>query len=307
MKKMLFASILVALLFNGCGRIIGGAINGVTYAAHTATGIDYPKKSGKIYLESTTIQDTKNINPLAAQLYGFDNVVIKNPTQCDIIPELTDVLTEHGWKITKNKKEADYQISTSVIYCGYTDTWLSKSNREIPIKDRLYYKSFLKFVKRKHLNISGKDLIDNNPKALAVFHKIFDVRKFKNYFNVFDYKYEGAPENVKKMANAMNISSPVKESSYYSITADGLQKGASSMKYSHKGGTAMMAAGIILGMFGDRTIFSGSRVQIKIYNPATKKTDVEFIRQLSPVNKNVRKYKTAKYYADSFASGLFYK
>jgi len=78
------------------------------------------------------------------------------------------------------------------------------------------------------------------------------------------------------------------------------------MQYSHKGGTTMMAAGIILGMFGDTTI-SGSRVQIKIYNPATKKTDVEFIRQLSPVNKNVRKYKRAKYYADSFASGLFYK
>ena len=305
MKKILFVSILVTLFFSGCGRIIDGTVNGIAYVAHTATGIDYPKKSGKIYLESTTIKDTKNINPLDAQLYGFDNVTIKNPTQCDVIPELTDVLTEHGWKITHNKKEADYQISTSVIYCGYANIWLSNSNREIPIKDRYYYKSFLKFMKRKHLNISGKDLIDNNPKALAEFHKIFDVHNFKNYFNVFDYKYDGAPENVKKMANAMNVSSSAKGSGY-SIAADGLQKGASSMQYSHKGGAAMMATGIILGMFSNPDM-SGSKVQIKIYNPATKKIDVKFIEQLSSMNENVDKYRMTKYYSDSFASGLFYK
>lgn len=307
MKKMLFIGmgIAVTLLLSGCGKIIDGTVNGIAYTAHSVTGIDYPKKSGKIYLESTTLEDNKNVTPLNAQLYGFDNKTAKNMMQCDIIPELTDVLTEHGWKITKNKKEADYQIQTSVVYCGYADTWLSKSNRMIPMKKRTYYQSFLKLVKQKGLNLTGKELVENNPKALEKFHEFFTVKQFKSYFNVFDFKYKGAPANVMKMVHADNINAKTNNLSG-NITADGIESGANSMQYSPKGGLAMMGVGLLLGMAGNPT-YSGDKVQIKIYNPKNKKTEIRFIHVLSSMDQNVDKYKMTRYYADSFASGLFYK
>lgn len=307
MKIIIFSLISTLFLLSGCAKMIDGTINGIAYSTHAITGIDYPSKTGKIYIESTTLRDTKNVTPLNAQLYGFDNITAKNPMQCDSLPELTDVLTEHGWKITKNKEEADYQLYTSVVYCGYANRWLVKSNREIPMKKRLFYKGFVS--RYKNISNVGVKLQKNDKHVLELFHNMYDVTKFKNYFNVFDYKYIGAPEKIKKLAEArIHIDKDGKLRTDPHLVAESIGTGASLTNYSVKGGVAMMAVGILFGLTDNHNpTYSGYKTEVTIYNPKTNKTTKKYFSSVSPMDANIYKYDMYKYNADCFASGLFYK
>lgn len=297
----------MSVYFSGCAAINDGIADGVAYTAHSVTGIPYPMKNGKMFIESTTAKDTAHITPLNAQLHGFDNVVATNIMQCDSLPELTDVLTEHGWTITQNKEEADYQISTSVVYCGYASNWLEKSNREQALKDRGYFQTYKFVSKRDNLNITDVQIENEDKEALKKLSAITDVTKVnKNYFNVFDYKYQDAPEHIKSLVNSNTVDANAKLKASSDFTAHSIQTGANTMQYSGKGGTAMMAVGILMGMGGLPT-YSGYKTEIKIYNPQTKATKIEVIEGIIPMNEMVKKYKSYRFDADKLASGLFYK
>lgn len=304
----------VGMYFTGCATINDGIANGVAYTYHSATGIQYPKKSGKIYIESTTTKDTQNVTPLNAQLYGFDAVVAQNIMQCDSLPELTDVLMEHGWEITKNKEEADYHISTSVLYCGYADKWLKESSRDIPLKNRLMTKEVRGESLKNNLNITEEQIESENEEVLKKVMPKIDVTKlFKNYFNVFAYKYKNAPDHIKALAQA-NIEDPnqtLKDPSslpYHTIQG-GTDIARSGMQNANAIGVGLVAAGMLMGANG-QPMYSGYKTEIKIYDPSTKQTKKEYIGGLIPMNssvENVGTYKKYKYNADVLASGLFYK
>ncbi|MFA6195331.1 MAG: hypothetical protein WC656_01650 [Sulfurimonas sp.] len=310
-KISVLALVGVSMYFSGCATINSGIERSITYTAHSVTGIPYPMKSGKIYIESTTAKDTQHVTPLNAQLHGFDNVVATNIMQCDSLPELTEVFIEHGWIITKNKEEADYQLSTSVVYCGYAKDWLSKSNREQSMKERGYYRDFKLLSKQKDLNITDAQIENEEPEALAKLAEYFDVTKVnKNYFNVFDYKYKEAPENIKAMANANSMSAhfELKDPSHHSINA--ISTGAGMMQSNSTAGMAMMGVGLLFGMGHSLPEYSGYKSEIKVYNTQTKETKIEYIENIIPMNSLVEKvgrYENYKGQANYFARGLFYK
>ena len=306
----------LSLYFSGCttmGR-------GMDYTINSMAGIEYPKKSGKIYIESTTKEDTKNITPNNAQLNGFDNVVIKDiEGQCDVIPELTDVLTEHGWVITKNKEEADYQIYTSVVYCGYAGKWLVKSNREIPMKERFYYKSFVNKMKKSGINGTPEDIANQDEKVLAQIVPSYDVTNLKYYFNVYDYRYEGAPDNVKKLLRTIqkkNVDAngwqTENNSAYHGIIAGSNTISAGNTN----GGLALMGAGLLIGLGGDKhPIFSASKIEVKILDTDGNLIKKDSFSMQNKMNKGYDRYDTCpdnrfastKIHVDRFAIGKFYK
>lgn len=329
MKKLTLVSsiTLSALIFAGCS-VKDAVVDSVAYTYHTAAGIPFPKKTGKIYLESTTAKDTQNITPLNAQLYGFDTVVALNIMQCDSLPELTDVLTEHGWEITKNKKEADYHVYTSVLYCGYADDWLGKSHRNIPLEERFFYKDFVIGSKQYNLGVTPEQIQKEDEESLVKLKKYFDTKIHKNYFNVFEqkYKYQYVPDNIKPLLTKENLTvadekiaennTSNNEIKSGNLSSHGIYAGANMSQTSNaKAGMALAATGVLIDALSGNgskraSRLSGYKSEVKIYNPATKETKIEYISGTTGVDSYyvyVGGYKDYKYDADVMASGLFYK
>lgn len=297
-KTLVYTSAL-AVAFSGCATINDGIVDGIAYTTHSVVGVDYPMKTGKIYIESTTAKDTAYITKYNAPFNGFDTVVAENIMQCDSLPELIDVLMDHGWEITKNRNEADYLVSVSTLYCGYADSWLKASNRNIPVKDRFYYKDITGYSNSHSLGLDEDKMAQQNEEELKKAYKYIRVDNFKNYFNVFDYKYDGAPEKIKKLAYS-NIHGNISElKSGYTLSTDMMSKGYG------KAGLAVAAMDIIFG--DNKPVYAGYETEITIYDPSTKETKKDYFGGLSPLNKNVSTYKNYRYEVDSYASGIFYK
>lgn len=317
-----------ALLFSGCS-VKDGIVDSVAYTYHTATGIPFPKKSGKIYLESTTLKDTQNVTPQNALLHGFDMVVAENIMQCDSLPELTDVLTEHGWEITKNKEEADYHVYTSVLYCGYPDNWLRNSHRNIPVEERAFYKDFIVASKQYELDVTPEQIQKEDGESLTKILKYYNTKNHKNYFNVFEqkYKYKYVPEHIKSLLAKENLAvadekviennASNNEQKSGNLTSHGIHTGASmSQTGNAKAGMAIAATGVLIDVLsgnGSKKAagLAGYKSEVKIYNPATKETKIEYIGGTTGVDSYYvyvgGVYKDYKYDADVMASGLFYK
>ncbi|MBW6487536.1 hypothetical protein [Sulfurimonas sp.] len=329
MKKVTLLLLAIgALFFSGCS-VTNGVVDSVAYSYHSIKGIPFPKKTGKIYLESTTAKDTQNVTPLNSLLYGFDTEVAQNIMQCDSLPELTDVLTEHGWEITKNKEEADYHVYTSVLYCGYAEKWLKKSHRNIPLKDRVYYNAFIISNDKYELNITPEQIEKEDEESLKKLQKYYDAKNIKNYFNVFEqkYKYKYVPEHIKTLLTEENLVATDEEVVENNITKNerktgnlsshGIQTGATmSQTGNAKAGIALATVGVMIDVLSGSgskkaSELSGYKSEVKIYNPATKETKIEYISGITGVDSYYvyvgGVYKDYKYDADVMASGLFYK
>ena len=304
----IYISIIFLLLFSGCAL----------------SGPKYPKKTAKIYIESTTKKDTKNITPLNGQLYGFDNVVSENTMQCDVLPELTDVLTQRGWTTTKNKSEADYQISVSTVYCGYPLSNMHNSNKTIPIQDRVTFKEMYKLSQQFDSNITYEDLINENKKALKTMQMYFDVKNYNpDYYNVYSNKYLDAPGHVKKLVTSKierqeyahyrtktNRGYDIKKTTNSNTLNRNVQSSASANNYNSNAGAAML--GISLLMSGDgptkkpnENEVSGYAVIFKIYNPVTNKTEEKLFTQETELVMPIKKYEHYQSGMADFIDGLF--
>lgn len=275
--KNIAALALIALAFSGCAKMIDATFDGVAYTANSITGIDYPMKKGKIYIESTTLEDTKNINEDTAQNNGFDSEVIKNTLQCDSRPELIDVLTSHGWEITSDKSLADYQVSVSTVYCGYASIWLEKANRLIDMDDR-----------RVHT---------------------VDVSKLPQYNNVFAYKYNEAPEHIQKIAGLIKSGTKLEDDKTGNSASAGIIAGSNASSAGNvKGGAAIAGVGIAMSLLSSKgPSYSGYLTEVVIYDPLTKKSSTKYFDGLLDVSKVTGIYKDVRFDAESFGSGLFYK
>ena len=87
--------------------------------------VDYPKKSGKIYVES-----------------------YNNESPCNIAPRVKALLEKHNWKITNNSNEADYELFTATTLCkDDSDKILRNALKDItkPTKNSDYIKNNKEF------------------------------------------------------------------------------------------------------------------------------------------------------------------
>ena len=257
--KFLVGTALVTVLFSGCATINDGIADGIAYTSHSISGIQFPMKTGKIYIESKTIEKTTSPNLLKLDLISTQ---AKKEIRCDILPELTDALTKHGWKITANKSEADYRIYTSVEVCEY----------------------------------GSSDLLV--------------------------FKYDGAPQSIKEIANSKVHQVDVKtdlitskeQSNSAHGTANAIGTGARTMQYNSNAGVAIMAVGILFGGGTQRVPPPKPKNQVSkniidVYETSTGKITMFNLEGDHSVYYKSNKDIYNKYYntVDTFASGIFYK
>ena len=266
---------------------------GIEYGYNAIKGIPYPKKNGKIYIQSTTLKDTQTITPENSQLYGFDNVVIRDVMQCDSLPEFTDVLLDHEWEIADKPDDADYIVSLSTTYCGWPKDELRASRRTLPIEKRLSYKKMLELSHVK--SVENNITMQNN--EFIKHSNYFNVKAYHQYFNPFENKYSKHLGSIRNMYRTQIHAEGNNMSSGYSVNS-----GSSEVDiiFALLGSTMQVLS-------SDKKNYrssSGYETEIKVYNPETDKTDILYMDGFATAYSG---YETYYHTVENFACGVFYK
>ncbi|GEM_PF-3757287 len=218
MKKRILgiATAALALIgFTGCGPKMAGIEAPVeAAAAHGA--------KPKIYVVSHTQEKFKGIKPHQAVWNGLTPLIVKHNQimQCDFTPEAVVKLSEMGYEIVGDPKEADYRLDTEVVACGCL-TWpteeMTRSSglyfqrKEIPLKKKPLYKDFMNHVSDEDAPPYFKEIAEafntDPDRAMRLFHENATYRDLRRIDDSAPWKYiwnDGANYQIARTKGYLN-------------------------------------------------------------------------------------------------------